>query len=131
MFPTPERKKINAICITHGNFIYAEGQDRECPYCRRPDVVRSQTDKTFATPEFLLLSAIEEEAAFGRETFGAFNSAHEAFAVLLEEVDELKEHVWAKQKNRDLAAMKKEAVQVAAMALRFATEVCTEERGRK
>lgn len=59
-----------------------------------------------------------------------FNSAHEGFAVLLEEVDELKAHVWMKQSRRDLEAMRAEAIQVAAMALRFAAEVCTEERGR-
>lgn len=31
----------------------------------------------------------------------AFNSAHEGFAVLLEEVEELKAHVWTNQKRRD------------------------------
>lgn len=59
-----------------------------------------------------------------------FNSAHEGFAVLNEEFDELKRHVWTNQSKRDLAAMKSEAIQVAAMAIRFAAEVCDEERGR-
>lgn len=60
-----------------------------------------------------------------------FNSAHEGFAVLLEEVDELKAHVWTNQKRRDLIAMRKEAVQVAAMAIRFALEACDDNTGRK
>ena len=55
------------------------------------------------------------------------NSAHEGYAVLLEEVDELKAHVWMKQSKRDYAAMRKEAIQVAAMALAFAVEVCDAE----
>ena len=59
------------------------------------------------------------------------NSAHEAYGVLLEEVDELWAHVKTKQSRRDLPAMRKEALQVAAMAIRFARDVCTEERGRK
>jgi hypothetical protein len=60
-----------------------------------------------------------------------YNSAHEAFGVLLEEVDELKRHVWTKQRNRDLAGMRGECLDVAAVAIRFAAETCDEERGRK
>lgn len=62
---------------------------------------------------------------------GNANSAHEQFAVLWEEVDELKVHVWTNQKRRDLGAMRKEAIQVAAMAMRFAAECCDEVTGRK
>lgn len=61
----------------------------------------------------------------------AFNSAHEGYAVLKEEVDELWDHVKTNQKRRDLPAMYKEAIQVAAMAMRFASEVCDEVTGRK
>jgi hypothetical protein len=79
----------------------------------------------------VLQQEVTHEALTGAMLFGTFNSAHEGFAVLLEEVDELKAHVWMKQKNRDLPAMRKEAMQVAAMAMRFALEVCDEQRGRK
>lgn len=64
-------------------------------------------------------------------TWPPHNSAHEAYAVLLEEMDELWAHVKTNQKKRDLDAMRKEAIQVAAMAIRFAAEVCDERRGRK
>jgi hypothetical protein len=74
---------------------------------------------------------IVNEHTGATQSWPPFNSAHEAYAVLKEEFDELWEHVMTKQKNRNLLEMRKEAIQVAAMALRFATEVCTEERGRK
>lgn len=48
-----------------------------------------------------------------------FNSAHEGYAILLEEVDELWEHVKMNQKKRNLDEMRAEAVQVAAMAVKF------------
>lgn len=60
-----------------------------------------------------------------------FNSAHEGFAVLKEEVDELWDHVKTNQKRRDIEAMRKEGVQVAAMAMRFVLEICNEKDGRK
>ena len=77
------------------------------------------------------LEQIKVEVLTAKAKWPGFNSAHEGYAILLEEVDELWEHVRTHQKNRNLAAMRMEAVQVAAMALRFATEVCDEERGRK
>ena len=48
-----------------------------------------------------------------------FNSAHEGYAILAEEVDELWAHVKTNQKKRDLDAMRAEAIQVAAMAVKF------------
>jgi len=74
---------------------------------------------------------VTEEVANAKANWPTFNSAHEGFAVLKEEVDELWDEVRINQKRRDLDKMYKEAKQVAAMALRFMTEVCDEERGRK
>lgn len=76
------------------------------------------------------LEMIGAEVERASEKFSPFNSAHEGYAVILEEMDELKAHVWANQKSRDLYEMKKEARQVAAMALRFILDVCNDQRGR-
>lgn len=58
------------------------------------------------------------------ERFPKFNSAHEGYAILLEEMDELWEEVRKNPRNRSEAAMAEEAVQVAAMAIRFVMDVC-------
>jgi hypothetical protein len=60
--------------------------------------------------------------------FAPFNSAHEGFAVMDEEVDELWTHVKTNQKKRDIPAMRQEAIQVAAMAIKFVIDVCGNEK---
>lgn len=55
--------------------------------------------------------------------YPAFNSAHEGFAVLKEEVDELWDEVKVKQGERDVEVMIGEAIQVAAMAIRFIVDI--------
>jgi GH15 family glucan-1,4-alpha-glucosidase len=53
-----------------------------------------------------------------------FNSLHEGYAILLEEVNELWDEV--RKKESDPAHLRHEAVQVAAMALRFISELTME-----
>ena len=54
---------------------------------------------------------IEQEIKFARETFPAFHSQHEAYAVILEELDEFWECV-----KHDMAG-RRELIQVAAMCV--------------
>lgn len=71
------------------------------------------------------MSAVEDvvkELSNANRLFPAFHGAHEGYAVLLEELDELWDEI--KCKDRNLKNMRKEAVQVAAMAIRFIEDVC-------
>jgi hypothetical protein len=63
----------------------------------------------------LLLVLNEVEKA--TKKFPPFNSSHEGFAILKEEVDELWDEV--KLHDRNYSNMQMEAVQTAAMAIRF------------
>ncbi len=77
-----------------------------------------------------VLNAVSNEYLDAYAAWGPFNSCHEGYAVLEEEMDELKEHVWTNQKKRDLEAMRQEAIQVAAMAVKFVATIDMG-RGRK
>lgn len=70
------------------------------------------------------LREIGQEVMRARGKFAPFASAHEGYAVLLEEVDELWTEVKRKQPVRDVAKMRGEALQAGAMAVRFLTDVC-------
>ena len=65
-------------------------------------------------------SAIVEELRTALNKYPPFNSGHEGYAIIKEELDELWEVVKLKQStpNRN-ELMRKEAIQVAAMAIRF------------
>lgn len=65
-----------------------------------------------------LTDDIRDEFMLASATHGKFSSAHEAYAVILEELDEFKIEVWKKRANRDLNNMRKELIQIAAMAVR-------------
>ena len=66
---------------------------------------------------------IIEECVQASGHYPPFNSAHEGYAIILEELEELKTEIFKKQSNRDVRRMRKEAIQVGAMALRFVNDI--------
>ena len=67
---------------------------------------------------------VREELQEASLKFGAFNSAHEGYAVMLEEVEELWDEIKVKQSLRSKEQIRCEAKQVAAMAIRIMID-CT------
>ena len=74
------------------------------------------TEKT--RPEAILIDFLTEYGD-AREAFKPMNSAHEGYAVILEELDE----AWDAIKADDIEHARKEMVQVGAMVLAFLLEV--------
>ena len=74
--------------------------------------------------EAIKLSTDELEKATAK--FGPFSSAHEGWAIMQEEMDELWEEIKAKHATDEVRQtfLRNEAKQVAAMALRFLMDVC-------
>lgn len=63
-----------------------------------------------------IISDIEVELKFAQKKFPAFHSAHEGYAVIKEELEELWDAI---KQNEDDEKLKSEAIQIAAMAIRF------------
>lgn len=72
----------------------------------------------FLRPSDDVLAAVASELTKARDQHAPLNSAHEAYAVILEELDEFKAEVWKSRRNRSRAAMRAELIQIAAMAIR-------------
>ncbi len=70
------------------------------------------------------VEAVRAELLAAIEKFPAFNSPHEGWAVIREELEELWAHV--KENTGRGSDARQEAVQVAAMALRYMLDLCRE-----
>jgi len=74
-----------------------------------------------------LLDAADDalaEALRASEKHPRMNSHHEAYAVILEELEEYWAEVMKKPSKRNPAALREELVQTAAMCLRTLAELC-------
>lgn len=70
------------------------------------------------------LALVSMEYMRATQMWGRFQSAHEGYAIILEELDELWDEVKKNDRERSPEAVRKEAVQVTAMGLRFLVDVC-------
>ena len=70
-----------------------------------------------------IFHSIYDELSFALNKYGSFNSAHEGYAIILEEMDELWDEIKAKQGSRDWENIEKESIQVAAMTIRFIFDI--------
>lgn len=75
------------------------------------------------------LADVEGEVQKACARFAAFNSAHEGYAVILEELEELWAEIKDDKRTGDVryVLMRKEAVQIAAMAVRFVLDLCPDD----
>ena len=72
----------------------------------------------------LALHIVKDEFEHAIDKYPEMASLHEGYAILLEEVEELWDEVKKKPSKRDKDKLRGEAMQVAAMALRFIVDLC-------
>lgn len=76
-------------------------------------------------PEIL---AVSQELNRAMSMHKPMNSAHEGYAIILEELDELWKEIKKKEYERNIDRMREEAMHVAAMGIRFMIDVCGKEK---
>lgn len=94
--------------------------DEYPPYCDPYDCLAAREELTRLRQEkiFELVKAELESAV---QRYEPMRSAHEGYATILEELDELWNEV--KQRTPDSTRLRKEAIQVATMAIRFVLDL--------
>jgi hypothetical protein len=66
-----------------------------------------------------IMLAVQREATRAMSLHAPMHNEHEGYAVILEELDELWDEIKLKQSARNPPAIRQEALQVAAMAIRM------------
>ena len=113
-------------CVARSNREINTPKDERPDWCPLPVLVSTGTSELND-----VLNELAAQLKKNAEKFPPFHNAHDGYAHLLEEVDELKAHVWTNEKHRNLRDMRKEAIDVASVALQIAMHICNEERGRR
>jgi len=67
---------------------------------------------------------LQIELRSAKSNYPPMRSYHEGYAVIKEELDELWDEIKKKPEERSIDHLRKEALQVAAMAARFAGDLC-------
>jgi len=67
---------------------------------------------------------IKKEYDRATQKFSSFKNGHEGIAIIREEYLELEREIFTKQSEYDIEKIRKEAIQLGAMALRFLHDLC-------
>lgn len=86
------------------------------------DGVKERQVKTELPVEFY---EVANELALAKSMHAAMATEHHGYAIIKEELDELWEEI--RKKQPDKRRMREEAIQVAAMAIRFMMDICNKE----
>lgn len=106
--------------------IFCEEKDpKKCKRCRidgcdnKPEnIAKEKAEKA--------LKAIKAEYDWAITHHKPFNSAHEGYAIIKEEFDELWDEIKKRESVRSKEKMAEEAIHTGAMILRFLVEICGE-----
>lgn len=80
----------------------------------------SHSTSAEANPLATVMQAVDAEYRRAVSLHGSFNSTHEGYAIIKEEMDELWDGI---KKNDDRKLLEEEAIQIAAMAIRFCIDI--------
>lgn len=84
----------------------------------------NEPDTNPAFPRMKIMTDVAEEIARSRHQYPSTPSAHHGLSIIQEELFELQMEVYKRRAERDKDKMRREAIQVAATAIRFAEEIC-------